>query len=98
MDTVGRVENEHDETVETKPVITRGWRLIRWLKRRGVDAVSLGLGSSLGGASRNVGCGYPQGCHFEKTSKHVGDDVDADALVVAMTGAISALILATVRV
>ena len=81
MDIVGCVESEHVEMVEISPVVPRGWRRIRWLKRRGIDAVCLGVGPSLGGASRNVGCGNLQGWNFEKVFEHVGGDVGADVLV-----------------
>ena len=80
MDIVGCVGSKHGGAVETSPVSPRGWRRIRLLKRKGVDVVSLRLGPSIGGASRDVGSGGPQDWGFTGASRRIDGDVGADIL------------------
>ena len=80
MGIVGCVDCGHVEAARASPVSPRGWRRVRWLKRRGVIACLIGLGPSLGRASRDVDCGGPRGWNFKEASRRIVGDVDADAL------------------
>ena len=96
MEVVGCSGSEHVGTVRARPVNPRGWRRIRWSKRRGIVASHAGLGLSVGGARVGVEYGILQGRNVEEAFRHSVGIVDADVLVDGEC--VGTVILAIVRV